>query len=357
MKHLKWHIDDPVTSLETCSGFHEKYWTEDLPDRWKGSFLVIDSEVNSLWNRQLRYLMTTSCDSFIMDAREELKNTITLGRIWESMAGAGVRRDTPVITVGGGLTCDIGALAASTYLRGLRLALIPTTLLCMVDACLGGKTGVNLAGIKNQIGTFLPAEGIVIVPAFLDTLPGREFRSGMAEVLKTALIGDPQIRDLFPGMMEREGSSAETMEIIERCLQVKAEIVVKDLQESGIRMLLNLGHTIGHALESVGSFRLSHGEAVGLGLIVEAAIAAGFGGNEDLPLEIGEILRSIGLPSRLDDVPDMDSLTGFLAMDKKTREDGRKWALPFDWGDCRIVSLTRIEEEAVLPEALSLLKA
>jgi len=363
MKNLELHIDDPVTVIrtypnpDTGAGADGLNWIRELADEWKNPFLVVDSEVGKLWSHQLQPLFSASSGYYLMDAAEDLKNTFTLDQIWESMAGAGVRRDTPFIVIGGGLTCDIGAMAASTYLRGLRLMLVPTTLLSMVDACLGGKTGVNLAGVKNQIGTFHPAEMIVIAPEYLQTLPGREFRNGIAEALKTALIGDPGIRTIIQKISESEASSDQITEMIERCLKVKGDIVSEDLLESGSRMLLNLGHTIGHALESASEFRLSHGEAVGLGMIAEAAIAIRFGGNKDLPDEIRYFLRISGLPTEIREILSSEVLTRLLQYDKKTRRSGRTWALPFDWNDCRLTHMTSAQEEEILPEILSCLRA
>jgi 3-dehydroquinate synthetase len=291
-----------------------------------------------------------------MEATEVLKNTFTLSQIWDSMSAAGIHRDTPVVVIGGGLVCDIGAMAASTYLRGLRLMLVPTTLLCMVDACLGGKTGVNLASAKNQVGTFNPAEKILISPDFLDTLPDREFRSGIAEIAKTALIGDRSIQGLLELIDIERPDKNNILQIIHKCLEVKGAVVTGDLRETGNRMLLNLGHTIGHALESASEFQLTHGEAVGLGLIGEAAIAVSLGGNRELPGEIRHMLKQAGLPTDLSDTVSKEKLTRLFERDKKTRRDGRIWALPFDWCDCRLTRLTPDQEEKVLPIALNLLK-
>lgn len=364
MKDLKlqrWHINDPVSVIRTYPSASPRAdglnWIRELTDEWKNPFLIVDSEVGRLWNHQLQSLYSTSSGHYLMDAAEELKNTFTLDQIWESMAGAGVRRDTPVIVIGGGLTCDIGAMAASTYLRGLRLMLVPTTLLSMVDACLGGKTGVNLAGVKNQVGTFHPAEMIVIAPEYLETLPGREFRNGIAEALKTALIGDPGIKTIIQEVCETKYSSDQILEMIERCLIVKGDIVSEDLLENGSRMLLNLGHTVGHVLESASEFRLSHGEAVGLGMIAEAAIAVRFGGNSNLPDEIKHFLEISDLPTEIEGIPSSEVLTRLLQHDKKSRRSGRIWALPFDWGDCRLTPMTTDQEEEILPEALSCLRA
>ncbi|MEN8209770.1 MAG: 3-dehydroquinate synthase family protein, partial [Candidatus Fermentibacteria bacterium] len=287
---------------------------------------------------------------------EVLKNTFTLSQIWDSMSAAGIHRDTPVAVIGGGLVCDIGAMAASTYLRGLKLMLVPTTLLCMVDACLGGKTGVNLSSAKNQVGTFYPAGKILIAPDFLDTLPLCEFRSGFAEIVKTALIGDRSLQGLLKRVDIEKPDKSDILEIVRKCLEVKGRIVAEDLRESGNRMLLNLGHTIGHALESASGFGLTHGEAVGLGLIGEAAIAASLGGSRELPGEIRRMLKQAGLPTTLSDKVSPEKLSHLFDKDKKTRKDGRIWALPFDWCDCRLERLTPDQEEKALPLAMNMLR-
>ena len=351
-----WNTTAMKTIVHTCSVMQRSAWMDEFSDEWEKPFLIIDSEVRRLWDNQLQQIIMSASGLYVTEAREEQKNTFTLAQIWESMSGAGIHRDTPVVVIGGGLVCDMGAMAASTYMRGLKLMLVPTTLLCMVDACLGGKTGVNLAGAKNQVGTFNPAEKILISPEFLDTLPKREFGSGIAEIIKTALIGDSSIQESLEQMDIENPESGIILEIVRKCLKVKGGIVTEDLRETGKRMLLNLGHTIGHALESTSGFQLSHGEAVGLGLIVEAAIAASRGGNENLPDEIRRLLKGTGLPTGIDDTISEEDLYRLFDRDKKTRKDGRIWSLPFDWCDCRLTYLTSDQEEKALPGAMSLLK-
>ncbi|MBN2588196.1 MAG: 3-dehydroquinate synthase, partial [Candidatus Fermentibacteraceae bacterium] len=337
MMEFKWDDREKKTVTELYSSGEEPDIQRLLSGDWKNPFLIIDTSVQRLWDGRLQPAILSASGLYVMEADEVLKNTFTLAQIWESMSSAGITRDIPVVVIGGGIVCDIGALAASTYLRGMKLMLLPTTLLCMVDACLGGKTGVNMAGAKNQVGTFAPADRVAIMPSFLETLPEREFRSGMAEVVKTALIGDREIRDLLLGTDDVRNSNARLLEIVRRCLLVKGSIVEKDLREEGGRMVLNLGHTIGHALESASGFGLSHGEAVGLGMLAEAGIAVAMGGNSDIPDEIGRLLKTVGLPLGLDGGIEKHELESLLNRDKKTRRDGRIWALPFDWCDCRLV--------------------
>jgi len=354
MMKFNWSTAASATSVLKCGGEADLREVRETLKEWEAPFLVLDSEVNSLWSEDLQPLIASSSGIYVMEAREVLKNTFTLSQIWDSMAAAGITRDTPVVVIGGGVVCDTGALAASTYLRGLRLILVPTTLLCMVDACLGGKTGVNLSGAKNQVGTFNPAEVVILCTAFLRTLPDREFRSGMAEVIKTALIGDRELGSMLQGHEEPGGE--ELLNVVTRCLAVKGRIVEEDLEDRGSRMILNMGHTVGHALESCSGFHLSHGEAVGLGMLAEAAMAVNMGGDRNLPQEIRSLLRNAGLPTETGpDIP-LDELESLLTRDKKSLRSGRIWALPFGWCDCRLVCISSEEEKGILPGILRLLK-
>lgn len=353
---FEWKTSSRRTEIEFFPRGEMPEMPEFFTGKWKSPFLVMDNAVRRLWDSRLQPAILSASGLYAMEAEEVLKNTFTLAQIWESMASAGAGRDTPVVVIGGGLVCDIGAMAASTYMRGLRLMLVPTTLLCMVDACLGGKTGVNMSGAKNQVGTFHTAERIVISTSFLDTLPEREFRSGLAEVIKTALIGDSTIQELLHGMEPGDASDQATLEMVRKCLRVKGGIVQDDLMESGRRMVLNLGHTVGHALESASGFQLSHGEAIGLGMLAESGLAVTRGGSRNLPGEIQHLLKSAGLPVGIDGGIPLLRLEEFFSKDKKTRREGRVWALPFDWCDCRLVRLTAEEEETALPGVLNLLR-
>ncbi len=205
----------------------------------------------------------------VLPPGERSKTWRTAGRVLEEATRRGLGRDGRFMGVGGGVVCDLTALCASLYMRGCRLTLLPTTLLAMVDASLGGKTGVDLRGAKNAAGTFWPAEEIRVVPAVLAGLPEREYRSGLAEAIKTALLGDEDLLRLLEGERGRVQAreSALLAGIVERCLRVKGAVVEEDFREAGRREILNLGHTFGHALETEGGFRRwTHGEAVAWGL-------------------------------------------------------------------------------------------
>ena len=201
-------------------------------------------------------------------------------RVLMAAMRAGLGRDGLIVGVGGGMICDLAAFAASLYMRGCRLQLVPTSLLAMVDAALGGKTGVNFGGYKNSAGTFYPAERIWIDPEALQHLPEREFRSGLGEVIKTALLEDGDLLSLLQEQSTRIlARDPRLMEgIVKSCLRVKAGIVAEDLKESGKRAILNLGHTFAHALEAHTRYRLwSHGQAVAWGLVQAAILSRSLG--------------------------------------------------------------------------------
>ncbi|MBD3368832.1 iron-containing alcohol dehydrogenase [Candidatus Fermentibacteria bacterium] len=316
-------------------------------------FLVVDSEVWRLWESEIvRAIRPEPAEVFTVDAREDLKTVRTVESLCAAMFESGTHRDGSLVAVGGGLTCDVAAFAASIWLRGIELVLVPTTLLAMVDACLGGKTGVNLAGAKNQIGSFYPAGLVVVATDFLRTLPRAEVLQGMAEALKTSVLADRDIAELLGSDVGKD----RLPELVRRCLAAKGAIVARDLRDLGGRRLLNLGHTLGHALESSSGFEYSHGQAVGLGMLGAAAMAARRGGRPALAGELRGILESIGLPVRLEGKVDPAAVTSFLDHDKKTGGDGRTWVLPYDWEDCRLENLSPREEAALLEVALGELR-
>lgn len=309
---------------------------EDVESR--ADLLVIDSRVERIWGARL----LGNTPRVVVPGGEGCKTPRNLQMLWKAFSEEGVNRAGTVCVAGGGSVCDLGAMAASTWMRGVRLELVPTTLLCMVDACLGGKTALNVHGAKNQVGTFHPAEEITICTAFLGTLPGRELKAGYAEAVKTAVIGDPGIPDCLRNS-DFEGA-------VFRCLSVKGGIVLADPREKGIRMLLNLGHTLGHALEML--LPLSHGEAVALGM----PAAARMGGCEAFAREITDVLASFGLPAVLPRPVSAGEVLPLIRHDKKTGCGGRTWVLPRGWGDCSLEVIPADREAALLDGALRVVR-
>ncbi len=310
-------------------------------------FWVVDSRVADLWPKTLRDALAERGRSMVLEVSEEAKNIRVLTGMLEALHGAGAHRGWRVVAVGGGLTMDMAALAASLYNRGMHLTLVPTTLLGMVDACLGGKTGVNLRGVKNQLGTVYPAERVAVFTDFVSTLPAREVRNGLAEALKTSVIADGNIARLLCGDFEDR-----LPEVAERCLRAKASVIGDDLDDRGRRHLLNLGHTLGHALEGHSGFGLGHGEAVGLGMLAAAWMGARMEPESGMYAELQRIMRDLGLPTRLSGRVNAEEAMSFVRHDKKTVAGGRRWIIPLGWERCRVERLSPGAELEMLEGAL-----
>jgi 3-dehydroquinate synthase len=258
---------------------------------------------------------------------------------WSSVQGLlgwwlaeGLHRGDTVAAVGGGVLTDTVGFAAAVYLRGIEWIAVPTTLLAMVDASVGGKTGVNLEQGKNLVGVFWPPRLVVIDVDTLSTLPERELRAGLAEVIKTAWIGDREILDLVPGD-PGDRSNDHWEELIMRCAAVKAKVVGEDERESGRRAALNLGHTLGHALEAATRYRhFLHGEAVAWGLIAAARLGHRHGVLSESSAETLEAaVTSIGILPSIANI-DPAILRPHIGRDKKKDDRGVRWVLPTDDG-------------------------
>jgi 3-dehydroquinate synthase len=244
---------------------------------------------------------------------EGFKTLDTVAQLYTAFVQAGLDRGGLVIALGGGVVGDSAGFAAATYMRGVRLAQMPTSLLAMVDSSVGGKTGVDLLQGKNLVGAFKQPEAVWIDPGTLATLPAREWRCGMAEVLKHGLLADPAL--LEPALHTR----ARAAELVRRAVQVKVDVVTQDPYEQGVRAHLNLGHTFAHAIEQVSGYDWPHGEAVGVGLLAAARLSAALGlCGADVPAQVEAALESVGLPRRLGGL-DVDALYGAMATDKKWR--------------------------------------
>ncbi len=226
----------------------------------------------------LEYMLTnfegfSEAEIILIPAGEEHKQLNIVGSVWEALTEYGVSRHDLIINLGGGLITDLGGFVASCYKRGLDFINIPTTLLSMVDASIGGKTGVNLGHYKNQVGVFSDPVAVYIDPVFLSTLPGYELLSGYAEMLKHGLIHSPELFEAVVLSMREE--DIPNLDLIESCIRVKHEVVQEDPTEKGKRKVLNLGHTIGHVLEGhfMSRLPLTHGHCVAVGMMMEAYIA------------------------------------------------------------------------------------
>jgi 3-dehydroquinate synthase len=242
-------------------------------------------------------------------------------RCWEQLGAAGFTRADAVVGVGGGAVTDLAGFVAACWLRGVRWVPVSTSLLGMVDAAVGGKTGINTAAGKNLVGAFHPPAGVLCDLSALDTLPATDLVAGLAEVIKCGFIADPAILDLVESDPAAAADPAGTAvrELVERAIRVKADVVTADLRESGLREILNYGHTLAHAIEKVEGYHWRHGHAVSVGLVYAAALARRAGRLDGATADRHRaVLDSVGLPTayRPDAWPD---LLATMRVDKKAR--------------------------------------
>ncbi|MEU9675216.1 MULTISPECIES: 3-dehydroquinate synthase [Streptomyces] len=254
---------------------------------------------------------------------EEAKTVEVAAYCWKALGQTGFTRTDVIVGIGGGATTDVAGFVAASWLRGVRWIAVPTTVLGMVDAAVGGKTGINTAEGKNLVGAFHPPAGVLCDLAALESLPVHDYVSGMAEIIKAGFIADPVILDLVEADPEgaRTPSGPHTAELIERSIRVKAEVVSSDLKESGLREILNYGHTLGHAIEKNERYKWRHGAAVSIGMVFAAELGRLAGRLDDATADRHRtILESVGLPLtyRGDQWP---KLLENMKVDKKSRGD------------------------------------
>jgi len=285
----------------------------------------------------------------LMDDGESAKNLATVEKVARSLVKAGADRHSLLIAVGGGVIGDVAGFVAASYLRGVALVQIPTTVVAQVDSSIGGKTGVNLPEGKNLVGAFYPPRLVLVDPDVLKTLPQREFRGGLAEVIKYGVIADAKLFAFleanFDAILNRDAPALAL--IIRRSLEIKARIVSRDEKESGLRETLNFGHTFGHALESATHYqRFQHGEAVAWGMMCAALL-----GHECIDTPPDAMSRIIALTRRIGPLPQWprtspQTLLEFMRSDKKARAGKLRFVLAPRIG--RAASYNRISEKIVL---------
>jgi len=283
----------------------------------------------------------------VIEAGESQKTPATVALIHDAAFRHRLERGSLIVALGGGVVGDMAGFAAATWLRGIAVVQVPTTLLAMVDAAIGGKTGVNHPGGKNLIGAFHQPKLVLIDPAVLHTLPEREFRAGMAEVIKYGVIGDPALfgdleaaaqRDPLGGLANRESVGEGLLErLLERSASAKARVVAADEREGGLRAILNYGHTLGHAVETLSGYgTYLHGEAVGLGMLAagEISLAMGLWRPEDQQRQRA-VIAAAGLPLAW---PALDPLAVLACLqgDKKVRSGRVRFVLPTAIGTVEI---------------------
>ena len=288
----------------------------------------------------------------VLDCGEENKSVESVSRIWMMLSKQGARRSSILVCVGGGVVTDLGGFAASTFKRGMRCINVPTTLLAQVDASLGGKTGFNFNGLKNEIGTFSIPEKVIIDPRFLNHLPVRERMSGFAEMIKHGLLSSREYLTWLLNLEYRETTPEYMLELIQRSVTIKNEIVSQDPREQGPRKVLNFGHTIGHAIESLSIMQgspLLHGEAVALGLVAELYLSVkekGF--PEEVYREVRDFVKQHYPPYPLMD--HVDTLYELMLHDKKNERWGVNFTLLSGIGE---FSLDNYCSKDLVVEALS----
>ncbi|MEZ5320075.1 MAG: 3-dehydroquinate synthase [Vicinamibacterales bacterium] len=299
----------------------------DLLDRHHLPSPGVIVSVAPVWRRhgsRLRGLAAARSPVLIPDG-ERAKTLATTARLYDACAARGLDRRSLLLAFGGGVTGDVAGFAAASYLRGLRLVQVPTTLLAQVDSAVGGKVGVNLPRGKNLVGAFHPAALVVCDPELLRTLPAREFRAGLYEVVKYGVIASAplfrRIETRLPDILARR--TTVLTDLVARCCRIKARVVMADEHESGLRRVLNFGHTIGHALEAMTGYRrFRHGEAVAWGMLAAAHVSAARG---RLPAaatdRLSALIRRIGPLPRVGDLRAHDALD-VVGRDKKV-VDGR----------------------------------
>lgn len=286
-------------------------------------------------------------DTFLVSVPdgEQYKSLDTLGDMYEALVAGGLGRDGLVVALGGGVIGDMAGFAAASYMRGVKLVQVPTSLLAMVDSSVGGKVGVDLPAGKNLVGAFKQPDLVVIDPDVLDTLPPEELRAGLAEVVKAGVIADPGLLDLLQGDWER-------VEIIRRALRVKIDVVEADPFEAGVRAHLNLGHTFAHAFEVCSDYSWRHGEAVAVGCVAAALLAARLGmTDEALAGRMRDILTHIGLPVAYDGAP-AEALWEAMGRDKKVKGGQRQFVLPRRAGQVEVVADVPREDVLAVIEQL-----
>lgn len=301
--------------------------------------IVTNQTIAPLYLNHIRSAFSTiQCDAVILDDGECYKNQNSLFAIYDALVQNVHHRDTTIVALGGGVIGDLAGFAAATYQRGVDFIQVPTTLLAQIDASVGGKTAINHPQGKNLIGSFYQPQAVLIDIATLDTLPEREFRAGIAEMIKYGLLaGGDFLARLKDGLCQGlNAHSPQLPELIAECCHIKARFVEADEKERGQRALLNLGHTFAHALEAYTHYQQwLHGEAVAIGLYCAAVLSYKMGLIEQqLVIEIEEMLRSASLPHKIPGSINLEKLRDLMNLDKKIKNNCLRFVLIRKPGEC-----------------------
>lgn len=321
--------------------------------------MIADASVHELYRSGRMGAALWSGETITFAAGERSKTRDSWARLTDTLMERGFGRDSGVIALGGGVTGDLAGFVAATYMRGVPYLQVPTTLLAMLDASVGGKTGVDTPHGKNLVGAFHPPAAVIADPQTLATLADRDYRAGLAEAVKHGLIADRAYFEWMeanaPALTSR-GLDTLTR-LIRRSVEIKAEVVSGDERESGRRAILNAGHTVAHALEQVSGYELPHGEAVALGLVVECELAEQLGvASAGLRRRVAALLGRLGLPGRLPPRLERSALFGSMATDKKNRSGQIHFALVRQLGEMHRENgwTTPVPAEAILAAVTAL---
>jgi 3-dehydroquinate synthase len=294
-----------------------------------------------------RFAAASTATPILVPDGERSKRVATVGKVYEALIRANADRASTLITFGGGVIGDLAGFAAASYLRGIALVHVPTTLLAQVDSAIGGKVGVNHALGKNLIGAFHQPHAVIVDPSVLATLPRREFRAGLYEVVKYGMTSSPALFDRLSTAGRRVfARQPETLiAVISESCRIKADVVAADEKESGLRRILNFGHTAGHALEAVTDYRrYRHGEAVGWGMLVAADLAAARGALAETDrTALARLIASLGPLPAIGDVP-VSRMLEAMQHDKKMVAGRLHFVLPVAIGATRIVDDVTADE-------------
>lgn len=316
-------------------------------------FILVDSNTITYCLTPFLQSLNSECETEVieMEAGEENKNIETCTQIWLTLSELGADRKSLLINLGGGVVTDLGGFIASTFKRGIDFINVPTTLLSMVDASIGGKTGIDLDNLKNQVGVISEPEMVVIETKFLDTLPANEMRSGLAEIFKHGLISDKQYWEKATGLQNLTLDDLE--ELIKGSVEIKSKIVKQDPTEKHLRKTLNFGHTFGHAIESYyltapGKDPLLHGEAIAIGMIMAGYISSKTVGLSEVECE--KITKNLlgFFPKTYISSADFDQIKDLLKFDKKNSHGNINFVLLNEIGVAKVDCIvpTELWEEA-----------
>ncbi|HXX62919.1 MAG TPA: 3-dehydroquinate synthase [Bacteroidota bacterium] len=305
-------------------------------------FVITDTTVARLYGEKFhRALVHEGADVVLLDfpAGEKSKSPLTALGIQTRLLGEGITRDSLIVALGGGVVGDLAGYVAATILRGVRFIQVPTTLLAQSDSSIGGKVGIDHSSGKNLIGAFHQPSAVYIDPRTLRTLPAEEFRSGLAEVVKIAAALDRRFFSVIERNADRirRGNEALITRLIAAAVGLKASVVARDERDAGIRSALNLGHSIGHALEASTQFELKHGYAVSIGMVLESRLASEIGLLEERETErLARTLRAAGLPTVPPNRLNFAHFESALLQDKKSDASGLKMTLLRRIGTCAL---------------------